>query len=105
MDKAAKKMASNVFFIQDRAEVLSAQILKALTPTGAITVMAHASARKTLTMMPMSYKRFIWRPSHPGRGSYSLLVKAFTWKPTSTISGWAMHHAAYHWMDSPPNPL
>jgi hypothetical protein len=66
-----------MLFIQDRAEVLSANILKTWPPDGAITIVAHARARTTLTMARMSSNGLMWSPYHPGSGSYSLLVKTF----------------------------
>jgi hypothetical protein len=60
-----------MFFIQDRAEVFSAQILKMCPPpAGATTVVAHVRARTTLIVTPMSPNGFMWRPLQHGRGSY-----------------------------------
>jgi hypothetical protein len=88
-----------MFFIQDRAEVLSDQILKTWPPVGAITVVAQARDRKTLLTMLMRSKGLMWRPSHPGHSSYLPLVKAFMWKPAATISGWVTCHTVFHWTE------
>jgi hypothetical protein len=47
-------VSRDVFFSQDRADVVSAHILKMCPPVGAVTVLAQTKARTTLMMMPMS---------------------------------------------------
>jgi hypothetical protein len=55
-------------------------------------------------IMPIRSRGAMWRPSHPGHGSYSPLDKAFMLKPAATMFGRVNLHASFQWTEYPPSP-
>jgi hypothetical protein len=97
-------VSRNVFFSQDRVDLLSAHILKTCPPTGAGTVVAQVKASTTFMMTPMSSSGLMCSPLQPGCGSHSPTLRAFIRKRAAAISGRVMRHVVFHCTEYFPRP-